>query len=390
MKDPDEIRRWAVSKYSEFLISEFSEGSFFPLRLGRLGRVKPSEMKDDFQRVMRDISLLKSHSKETLGYGYEIEYEEVSGKSFGINRIPVSVYFNDKNEYLEFIGKRKEFEILIQDRELLLNEFPELKDFLDQNSLLLINNSEKIEQIISVCRYFQKNPKPDLYLRQIQTEYTDTKFMEENASVLISFLDRILPASSINFESKQFSERYFLKTAPRLIRFRLLDENSSLSFPGKIRDITVTLSDFSGLEFKEKYFIITENLANFLSFPQLKNSVIVFGKGYSALNMKEADFLKNKEIYYWGDIDLHGLEILSKYREIFPQTESFLMDRETFEAFSEYAVFEKYERTVSMDFLNQAEKELAENLKNRQKSNRLEQEKIPFPYVEEQIRKLFI
>ncbi|HMZ60753.1 MAG TPA: DUF2220 family protein, partial [Leptospiraceae bacterium] len=381
--------QWAVSKYSDFLIFEFSSENFFPLKMNRFGKISVSDLKKNFQKLSRELLLLKSQSKETLGYGYEIEYEEVSGISFGKNNIPVSVYFNDKMDYLKFIGKADEYQILLQDRDLLLKEFPELKAFIDNNSRLLISNSGKIEQIISVCRYFKLNPKPNLYLRQLQTENTDTKFIEENSSLLISFLDRVLPSSSVNAESKDFSERDFLKTSPRLIRFRFLDENPSIAFPAEIRDITLTLSDFSDLEFKERYFIITENLANFLSFPQLKNTVIIFGKGYSAVNMKKVSFLKNKEIYYWGDIDLHGLEILSKYREIFPQTESFLMDRETFETFSEYAVFEKYERKISTDHLTEEERELADNLRNRQESNRLEQEKIPYSYLEEKINHFF-
>ena len=389
MKDPEEIRNWALSKYAEFLFSEFSGREFFPLRLTRLGKIKSSDLAENFQKISKEISLLKNHSKESLGFGYTVEYEEKSGPSFGKNRIPKSVYFNDKIDYLKFIEKSREFEILLQDREAVLYEFPELKEFIDRDPVLLIKNAEKMEQMLSVCRYFRENPKPNLYLRQLQTENTDTKFIEENSSILMNFLDRILPESSVNFDSKDFAERYFLKSSPRLIRFRFLDENPSLPFPGSITDLTVPPSDFSKLDFKERYFIITENLVNFLSFPALKNSVILFGKGYGAVNMRSVSFLKNKEIYYWGDIDLHGLEILSKYREIFPHTKSFLMNRETFETFSEFAAFEKYERRISLDFLNKEEKELAENLKNRQRTNRLEQEKIPFYYIEEKIKEVF-
>ena len=44
---------------------------------------------------------------------------------------------------------------------------------------------------------------------------------------------------------------------------------------------------------------------------------------------------KRQSLYYWGDIDVQGFEILSQFRSYFPQTQSLLMDRATFDTYFE-------------------------------------------------------
>lgn len=44
-------------------------------------------------------------------------------------------------------------------------------------------------------------------------------------------------------------------------------------------------------------------------------------------------FLPHAQLYYWGDLDAQGFEILSQFRGYFPQAQSLLMDSETFNRF---------------------------------------------------------
>lgn len=78
------------------------------------------------------------------------------------------------------------------------------------------------------------------------------------------------------------------------------------------------------------------------------------------------------ELLHWGDIDVHGFEILSQFRSYFPQTKSVLMDKQTFEKF-----FEKDNGTptnISTKLnLTDEEQQLYEILKTN--NWRLEQEK---------------
>jgi hypothetical protein len=44
-----------------------------------------------------------------------------------------------------------------------------------------------------------------------------------------------------------------------------------------------------------------------LAFPDVSDAMVVFGAGYGFDNLAAAPWLHEKQIYYWGDIDTHGL-----------------------------------------------------------------------------------
>ena len=88
--------------------------------------------------------------------------------------------------------------------------------------------------------------------------------------------------------------------------------------------------------------------------------------------------MKTKKIYYWGDLDAHGFQILSEIRTHFNQVESFLMDRATFDRFFEDD--KGAETNVEKELcLTKEENEMFKYLKEN--NYRLEQEKIPHKYV---------
>ena len=117
---------------------------------------------------------------------------------------------------------------------------------------------------------------------------------------------------------------------------------------------------------------------NLLSFPPRDKSIVVWGHGFGVDIMKDVEWLRNKKIYYWGDLDAHGFQILSEIRTHFSQVESFLMDRDTFDKYYEGEFGSK--STVEKELcLTREEYEVFKFLKENQ--FRLEQEKIPFDYA---------
>ena len=63
---------------------------------------------------------------------------------------------------------------------------------------------------------------------------------------------------------------------------------------------------------------IVENEINFLAFPRVEDSLLIFGSGYGVGRLKALKWLHECELYYWGDIDVHGLAILDSVRGNFP------------------------------------------------------------------------
>ena len=122
----------------------------------------------------------------------------------------------------------------------------------------------------------------------------------------------------------------------------------------------------------------------------MKNSIGIFGSGYKIRDLKNALWLLNKEIYYWGDIDTHGLQILSQMRGYFPKTKSIMMDFKTLNSFKDdWGVGESIHVTT-LPNLNPEEQELFQFVKaDNLKTIRLEQEKINHTYVLNEIRSIY-
>lgn len=88
-----------------------------------------------------------------------------------------------------------------------------------------------------------------------------------------------------------------------------------------------------------KNILIAENKMNFLTLPLITSTIAIWsGGGFNIGYLKNATWLLNKNIFYWGDIDEHGFQILHQLRNYYPQAKSVMMDRHTFDLFHTYAV----------------------------------------------------
>ena len=96
-------------------------------------------------------------------------------------------------------------------------------------------------------------------------------------------------------------------------------------------------------------------------------------------------WLKNKEVYYWGDIDTHGFNILSIARGFLPDIKSFLMTEQILMAHKTLWVKEDRPFLSEIKNLNDQEQNLLYKLQNDYFGSkvRLEQERIRFKYLEE-------
>ena len=123
---------------------------------------------------------------------------------------------------------------------------------------------------------------------------------------------------------------------------------------------------------------VVENKMNLLTFPLIEKSIVVWGHGFGVDLMKDVEWMRTKKVYYWGDLDAYGFQILSEIRTHFPQVDNFLMDRETFDNFFEGD--KGAETNVEKELcLTQEENEMFRYLKEN--NYRLEQEKIAHEYA---------
>ena len=132
---------------------------------------------------------------------------------------------------------------------------------------------------------------------------------------------------------------------------------------------------------------IVENKVNFLTFPAVAKSIVIWGKGYGVASIKDSELLKSTELIYWGDLDAQGFEILSQFRSYFARVKSLLMDKATFDKYFENDLGTPSKINAKLN-LTTEEEELYSYIKTN--NYRLEQEKIPQSYVVEKLKCRFV
>jgi hypothetical protein len=140
----------------------------------------------------------------------------------------------------------------------------------------------------------------------------------------------------------------------------------------------------AGLNLPVDRVYIVENLQTGLAFGDLPGSALILRMGYGVDVLARIPWISRAECVYWGDLDTHGLRILSRARALLPQVTSILMDEETLLA-HESLWGEEPEQTsdVELPALTPVEQLLYRQLKQHHWGTnvRLEQERIPWEYA---------
>ncbi|WP_094227776.1 Wadjet anti-phage system protein JetD domain-containing protein [Methanolobus psychrotolerans] len=391
MIHPEEIKTKASRMYLNILSSSVQGTLSFPIEIS-FGKIKANETLENFSVINNEIKKLRNESKEKKGYGYSTEYILKNDRKIGKQYFPSRIYFEDLNDYLKFLHKEKEYHLFMQAVQQIIAQLPQLQPWIESNPKKVLDNIDNWNDIIKVCRYFIECPKPNIYIRELPLDIS-TKFVEENEAIIRTLLD-ILIGEHLNKDESDFKMRFNLKYSEPLIRLRILDYEMAQELFSGVDDLSIPQSQFNKLNIPCSRVFILENktnysnIFNFLSLPVIKDSISIFGKGFGIGVLKNAVWLSNKQIIYWGDIDAHGFQILSQIRGYFPQTQSCMMDFETFREFKNLAVTGTDTKVTALEYLTPEEHELFEHLINLKENNRLEQEKIPHAYALKNIHEI--
>ncbi|MFA0049695.1 Wadjet anti-phage system protein JetD domain-containing protein [Vibrio breoganii] len=374
-------KRWqGLVWHDEYL----SGGAQSPIVI-KLPKVTDKQLLHEFVSVqswLNDLTALEKHQ------GINIERQAFRYKSMGMQVMPVAIYFSDIESLARYLGKRKQWQAFIATFEQVVTALPQLKPWVRGNLSLLLKHQESWPKLIGVCRYFIDNPQPNCYIRQLDIDGVDTKFIERHKSIIRTLLDEVLAPELINQRFNKLSEhgferRFNLLYDQPVIRFRLLDSQFTHEFHG-MSDLSLPLEQFAQLSLMVDRVYITENKINGLAFPAVNNAIVIFGLGYGVQSLSQVRWLNECQIYYWGDIDTHGYAILSQLRGYFPKTQSLLMDEDTLMSCkSAWGKEGKVHPSDRLANLTEAEHHIYTRLKQDHWRNnlRLEQELIPMSYL---------
>ncbi len=353
--------------------------SVFPKRLN-LKCPNATELRDRFDEARSWSKKLREMPQ------VRIEWREFNHRTLGANSLPESAWLDSVEAAAALLNKQKDlrtFRALVD--ETRATE-PALVAWVGRRPLKALSLAAHWSRLLSVVAWMKANPNPKVYLRQIDVPEVHSKFIEEQRAVLAEMIELVAPACIVDSGASGLSgfvRRYGLREKPERVRFRVLDEELHL-LPGVAsQDIELDAATFARLVSGVSRVFITENEVNFLAFPQVPRGLVIFGAGYGFTALREASWLHQCEMYYWGDIDTHGFAILNELRARFPQVKSLLMDRATLMQFRPLWGQEGSPVKVNLAHLSRDEAHLYDDLRDNVlgEAVRFEQERVSYAWV---------
>ncbi len=371
------------------LAARLDGAKLFPY-VQRLRQPGAAEMGEQFEAVRTWIAALVGESRARKGYGYDLVWRDINHRQLGRNSVPAAASVPSEADALRMIGRGAEARRFDTLADTTLAMFPLLRPWVRAHPLALLEHGDSWQQGLAVLDWFVRHPRPGLYLRQLDIAGVDSKFIEARKGLLAELLDQVLPAEAVvagALGSKQFEARFGLLSKPPMIRFRLLDREH---FIGGLSDLTVPVAQFASLQSRVERVFVTENEVNALAFPSVRSGMVVFGGGYGIDRLRQAEWLRSRELLYWGDIDTHGFAILDRLRMNLPHARSVLMDEATLHAHRHLWGQEDPDKRFlgELTRLTLAEKTLFLALRDDRHAGRLrlEQERIGYTWAADAIR----
>ena len=389
------------------------DDDFFPLEISK----NSSRLSDTLKEYSQETLEVFLHSKNKTGVGYSLEVEYVNTRSNGRKSIIKSVYFENENDYLDFINVKSRVEnlkfalaILSMDKVL---PPPELRswakkhvkdltavyedgavfwhnigqcalwvnksakeplqyipaEFVAANKKLiqsLFKNGEAEIQIVSAQKNVEPQNKNPVKRTQVETEHEESKNGIEPVAT-----------EDVGRESKPF-----------FIRFRSLSAENPLKLGRLVpREISLQLDDFVHLNqtnfLKEiTTVLIVNDETVFQTFPKSEHVLCIYGPDYAVNALKLCEWFSRYQLIYFGDISEHCFDVLSAFRNTWMKTETICMDGNTWEKFVGSAEPGSHlKNNVVPKNLNESEKNTFLSLRLTADRNKLPQEKIPMDYV---------
>lgn len=378
MITPNELLAKSDKLFFKIVRAALRGENSFPLPISADKRITET----GFNKLHDAIVPIYENSKEVKGKGYSVEWKvkNIEGTK---QKVPGKIYYETFEDYLFFTEREKDYLKIAGAYKLIQDSFPSNWAWAKDHPSFLLTYVDIMPDLLKVIRYFYDHTPPyDLYLRELPIR-VHSKFIEYNLKPLKKMLDNILSEDKINFDEKDFSSRYKIKSPNIYTQIRVLDDalKPTLGF----NELALTLDDSSLLNWKPDKVFIIENKACFLSFPKVKNGVAIFGEGFKSRVSKHIPWLTESQLYCWFDMDPAGFEMLNMIRGFYNHAKSFLMDDKTYYEFSKFSVHSVY-RSIALTLLTPEEQKMYCFLQETHK--RLEQERISNSFVQNQLKYL--
>lgn len=169
--------------------------------------------------------------------------------------------------------------------------------------------------------WFTGHPGTGLTPRQVPVEGLHAKWLNTRRPLVAALAGR---------------ERLDLLPAhPARIHFTYLDP-AHRAAGGRVHD-SATVGDAPALAYRPRIVIISENKDTAIHFPAIPGGISIEGVGKGGGTAASFDWVHAADcLFYWGDMDIDGLEILDGFRAAGLGARSLFMDIDSYERWSRY------------------------------------------------------
>ncbi len=346
---------------------------------------------------MADFAKAQSWAKDIVRFAkrhrLKVDYRIVDNRRVGRQKLPDRLLADSPETLLSLAGTRREFEAFGALCDHVLKRAPALRDLFAQQPHRVMAFEDQWDSILVFLEFVRERDVGGLYLREVDLPGIDTKFIGEHKGILDRVLRAALPSDLVHdrgtgVAGHAFERRYGFRCEQPLVRFRMLGCKAVEHYD----DMSVPLDQFATTPIPVATVFIVENKMNLLAFPQVENSLAIWGQGYAVTRLSAVPWLADRRLVYFGDIDTHGFSILDRLRKAFPETRSMLMDRATLIGHRQAWVQEPDTKRQLNDLtrLNDDECALFDELRNDRLGTavRLEQEFVGYRWIEAAAKRL--
>lgn len=307
-----------------------------------------------------------------------VEWETRRWPSFGTQDVPVRVVLAGPGEIAAAAGCASEWDTLTARRARLMEGLAPgtvtlATAIASTHRRWLEFDVADFERLVGVVRWLADHPDSGVFVRQLPVPGIDTKWISRHRGLIEVLLEGAVGSRDLG-----------VRSVPRLCEVAVCDRTTLPSLP---RHFATPLEELAELAVRAERVLVLENKEGLHALPDLPGTVAVHGSGYAVHELAALPWLATSNVIYWGDLDTHGFAILDRFRAHVPHVESFLMDRNTLAAWRDLTVPEPAPSSQIPTRLTSLEAEVFTQL--REEGLRLEQERIPWPYVMDELGHTF-
>lgn len=335
MLTPIDIKKKALRQYKNFLRAVLRREQFFPLQIkGSKGKAS-TPLATLFPQLRR----LLEGAKGKVGYGYTVTLKTVNTRHAGEISMPEDIFFANVEDYLKFIEKEAEFLQFRKAIRLTQRQVPALLEWMKAQPSEVIKHLPIWEALLKVLVFFQQHPQSQQYSRALDIEIPTT-FIEDNLAIIETLAQAVLTPSNIQ-KSKSQGNILGIKRVENMLLLRPLSLAVFPALTFGLEPFSVPVSICNTLPVEAQHVFIVQDKMDFLRFPEMEHSLAIYGEVTALENLPDITWLRDKQLYFWGNIAAASFEQLAQLRQHFPNIQPFLMDKKTWEAYQHLAIKDK-------------------------------------------------